>query len=142
MRNEEEGKRERLNRLISRFGRNCKRVRESEGAGWRKLGLAAHGRGANSRQCLRQTPRRAISSRAVWHFFASLHISRTPPPPLSPRSRPRPISILPFLLLLLLLFSPHINSGLYHNTFSHKKCHRRASLMAPEESDFVKREPV
>lgn len=140
MRNEEEGKRERLNRLISRFGRNCKRVREREGAGWRKLGLAAHSGGTIGANVSDKRRGGQFRLARCGTFLPPLHISRTPPPPLSPRSRPRPISILPFLLLLL--FFPHINSGLYHNTFSHKKCHRRASLMAPEENDFVKREPV
>lgn len=46
-----------------------------------------------------------------------------------------------FLFLPSSLFlSPYtINSGLYHNTFSHKKCHRRASLMAPEKMDCFTR---
>lgn len=45
-----------------------------------------------------------------------------------------------FSLPSSLFLSPYtINSGLYHNTFSHKKCHRRASLMAPEKMDCFTR---
>lgn len=75
---------------------------------------------------LRKTPRRAISSRAMWHL-----------PPPAPAPRRTAFSILSSFLSL---FSPYtINSGLYHNTFSHKKCHRRASLMAPEKMDCFTR---
>lgn len=56
-------------------------------------------------------------------------------PPQHPGARHFPFSLPSFLSL-----SPYtINSGLYHNTFSHKKCHRRASLMAPEKMDCFTR---
>lgn len=84
------------------------------------------------------TPNSNLSEkRRQWQFrLAQCGTLPPPPPPAPPPHTPSLFISFPFSFSL---FSIHINSGLYHNTFSHKKCHRRDSLMAPEKTDSQKR---